>query len=264
MRKDTDLAVCGAPPAYVPIDISKDFLLGSAERLSQFFPGMPLYPVEGDFTRALRLPPAIEGMPRLGFFPGSTIGNLLVPEAVDLLRTMATTLGSGSMLLVGIDRIKDPSILLPVYDDAQGVTAAFNLNLLHRINRELRGSVPVDAFRHVALWNDDEARIEMHLETTRDVDFEIADVYFSMTRGETIHTENSLKYGPRDARMLLRAGGWSPFAEWGDHEELFSLILATAGPDPSTPCVCRQVDALQNHGKLQPNQGFELQSGMST
>ena len=87
---------------------------------------------------------------------------------------------------------------------------------------------------------------------------------FSMTRGETIHTENSLKYGPRDARVLLRAGGWSPFAEWGDREELFSLILATAGPDPSTPYLYRQVDARQNHGKLQPRQGFELQSGMST
>jgi L-histidine N-alpha-methyltransferase len=252
------------PPAYVPIDISKDFLWESAERLSQLFPDMPLYPVEGDFTRALRLPSAIEGMPRLGFFPGSTIGNLLVPEAVDLLRTMAATLGSGSMLLVGIDRIKDPSILLPAYNDTQGVTAAFNLNLLHRINRELRGSVPVDAFRHVALWSDDEARIEMRIEAIRDVDFEIADGYFSMTRGETIHTENSLKYGPRDARVLLRAGGWSPFAEWGDREELFSLILATAGPDPSTSCLYQQVDALQNHGKLQPSQGFELQSGRST
>jgi L-histidine Nalpha-methyltransferase len=251
-------------PAYVPIDISKDFLWESAERLSKLFPDMPLYPVEGDFTRTLQLPSAIEGMPRLGFFPGSTIGNLLVPEAVDLLRTMATTLGSGSMLLVGIDRIKDPSILLPAYNDAQGVTAAFNLNLLHRINGELRGSVPVDAFRHVALWNDDEARIEMHLEATRDVDFEIADGYFSMTRGETIHTENSLKYGPRDARVLLRAGGWSPFAEWEDQEKLFSLILATAGPAPSTPCVYQQVDALQNHRKLQPSQEFELQSGMST
>jgi L-histidine Nalpha-methyltransferase len=218
------------PTAYVPIDISREFLWESAERLGQLFPGMPLYPVAGDFTRALRLPSAIEGMPRLGFFPGSTIGHLLVSEAVDLLRMMATTLGHGSMLLVGIDRIKDPSILLPAYDDAQGVTAAFNLNLLHRINRELRGSVPIDAFRHVALWNDDEARIEMHLEATRDVDFDIADGCFSMIKGETIHTENSLKYGPRDACVLLRAGGWSPLAAWEDQDELFSLILATAGP----------------------------------
>lgn len=246
------------PRAYVRINISKDFLAELAEGVSQWFPDMSLYPAERDFTRALRRPSAIEGMPPLGFFPGSTIGNLLVPEAVDLLRMMVTTLGSGSMLLVGIDRIKDPGTLLSAYNDTQGVTAAFNLNLLHRINRELKGSVPVHAFRHVALWNDDKARIEMHLEAIRDVAFEIADGYFSMTRGETIHTENSLKYGPRDACVLLRAGGWSPFAEWEVEEELFSLILAAAGPDPSTPCLYQQVNALQTHGKLQPRQGFEL------
>jgi L-histidine N-alpha-methyltransferase len=223
------------PSAYVPIDISSDFLWEAAGRLSRLFPAMPLFPVEGDFTRALRLPSPIDGLPRLGFFPGSTIGNLLVPDAVDLLRSMATTLGRHSMLLIGIDRIKDTSTLLTAYNDAQGVTAAFNLNLLHRINRELGGSVPVDAFRHVALWNDDEARIEMHLEATRDVDFDVAARCFSMTRGETIHTENSLKYGPRDARVLLRAGGWSPVAAWEDQNELFSLILAAAGPSLE-PC----------------------------
>ncbi len=252
------------PAAYVPIDISKDFLWESVQRLAQLFPDMPLHPVEGDFTRALRLPSAIEAMPPLGFFPGSTIGNLLVPEAVDLLRTMATTLGNGSMLLIGIDRIKDPRILLPAYNDAQGVTAAFNLNLLHRINRELGGSVPVAAFRHVALWNDDEARIEMHLEATRDVEFEVSDRCFSMARRETIHTENSLKYGPRDACLLLRAGGWFPFAEWADEEDLFSLILATTGPGPFSPCRTRQIDALQRYGKLQPGRGVELRSGRRT
>ena len=151
------------PAAYVPIDISKEFLWETAARLSEEFAELPIHPVEGDFTAALQLPPAVGGLPRLGFFPGSTIGNLLVPEAVDLLRTMAATLGRRSMLLIGIDRIKDPSILLPAYDDARGVTAAFNLNLLHRINRELQGTVPVDAFDHVAQWNVAEARIEMFL-----------------------------------------------------------------------------------------------------
>jgi dimethylhistidine N-methyltransferase len=219
----------------VPIDISGDYLWQSAKRLAELFPEVPLYPIEGDFTRALRLPTAIKGIPRLGFFPGSTIGNLLVPEAVDLLRAIATTLGDDSSLLIGIDRVKDPSILLPAYDDSQGVTAAFNLNLLHRINTELAGSVPVDAFRHVALWNDREARIEMHLEAARDVHFEVDGRPFSMGRGETIHTENSLKYGPRDAYVLLRAGGWAPIAEWTDQEELFSLIFATRAPVTSTP-----------------------------
>ena len=213
------------PAAYVPIDISKDFLWELAARLSERFANLPIHPVEGDFTETLRLPAAIESAPRLGFFPGSTIGNFLAPDAVDLLRTMAVTLGSGSMLLIGIDRIKDVDVLLPAYDDSRGVTAAFNLNLLHRINRELDGSVPVDAFHHVARWNDAEARIEMHLEAARDVHFEVDGRRFSMAKGETIHTENSLKYGPRDALLLLRAGGWTPIADWTDREGLFS-------PDP--------------------------------
>jgi L-histidine N-alpha-methyltransferase len=157
------------PVAYVPIDISGAYLKESAAALSHRFPELPIFPVKADFTRGLSLPAAINGAPRLGFFPGSTIGNLVVPAAVDLLRMMAATLGTGAMLLIGIDRIKNPDILLPAYDDAQGVTAAFNLNLLHRINRELAGSVPVDAFRHVARWNGVETRIEMHLEAIHDI-----------------------------------------------------------------------------------------------
>jgi L-histidine N-alpha-methyltransferase len=143
---------------------------------------------------------------------------------------MAATLGAGSMLLIGIDRLKDADVLLPAYDDAQGVTAAFNLNLLHRINRELGGSAPVDAFRHLVRWNDAEARIEMHLEAVRDVYFAVqGQHFFFIAKGETIHTENSLKYGLRDASVLLRAGGWTPIADWTDHDELFSVILAREG-----------------------------------
>ena len=231
-----------SPAAYVPIDISKDFLWESAGRLSRSFPDLPVYPLEGDFTRTLQLPTAVSSMPTLGFFPGSTIGNLLVPDAVDLLRGIAATLGSGSMLLIGVDRIKDANILVPAYDDAQGVTAAFNLNLLRRINRELGGSVPVDAFRHVARWNEAEARIEMHLQAVRAVQFEVDDRTFAMAKGETIHTENSLKYGPRDARVLLRAGGWTPIADWTDQQELFSLILAIEGAPPMAACLHRQID----------------------
>ena len=214
------------PAAYVPIDIAPDILRESATRLSTIFRGLPIYPIEGDFTNAVRLPPAVERLPRVGFFPGSTIGNLLVPDAVNLLRTMASTLGDGSMLLIGVDRIKDESILLPAYDDAAGVTAAFNRNILHRINRELRGSIPVGAFRHFACWNDQEARIEMHLVAEHDVEFRVDGHFFRMAEGETIHTENSLKYGPRDVGVLLRAGGWSPMRMWTDREELFTVILA--------------------------------------
>jgi dimethylhistidine N-methyltransferase len=230
------------PAAYVPVDISREFLWETAVRLSGEFGELPIHPVEGDFTETLRLPPAIGRMPRLGFFPGSTIGNLLVPEAVDLLRTMATTLGRGSMLLIGIDRIKDPSILLPAYDDSQGVTAAFNLNLLHRINRELRGTMPVDAFDHAARWNIAEARIEMFLEASRDIQFRVDGRTFSMTAGETIHTENSHKYGPRDARLLLRAGGWTPIRDWTDPDEHFSLILAIEGAAPSGSYAYRRME----------------------
>jgi L-histidine N-alpha-methyltransferase len=221
------------PSAYVPIDISSDFLWESVERLSETFPNLAVYPVEGDFTAGLRLPPAIRNMPRLGFFPGSTIGNLVVPAAVDLLRTMAKILGGGSMLLIGIDRIKDVDVLLPAYDDKQGVTAAFNLNLLRRINRELRGSVPVDAFCHLARWNEAESRIEMHLVAVRDAHFQIEGRHFAIAKGETIHTENSVKYGPREASVLLRAGGWTPIADWTDDEQLFSVILAKEGTTQS-------------------------------
>lgn len=223
------------PPAYVAIDISGEFLKESAAALSVLFPGLPIYPIKADFTYRLALPEATDGMPRLGFFPGSTIGNLVVPAAVDLLRAIAATLGAGSMLLIGIDRIKDRSILLSAYDDAQGVTAAFNLNLLHRINRELAGSMPVDAFRHVVQWNDAEARIEMHLEAIRDINFDVDGLPFSLSKGETIHTENSLKYGRRDAHVLLRAGGWTPVADWSDKEDFFSLILAKQEAAPWAP-----------------------------
>jgi L-histidine N-alpha-methyltransferase len=217
------------PDAYVPIDVSGEFLHESLQVLSRSFPALPVHPVVGDFTKPMQLP-RLGHSPRLGFFPGSTICNFVAPEAVDLLRTMATTLGDAAQLLIGVDRIKDPQILVPAYDDAAGVTAQFNLNLLDRINRELGGTMPVGAFRHRAIWNDDEARIEMHLLATRDLSFEVADRMFRMRAGETIHTENSIKYGTRDVRVLLRAGGWTPVAEWTDARQLFSVVLAEATP----------------------------------
>jgi L-histidine N-alpha-methyltransferase len=224
-----------APLAYVPIDISGDFLRDSVAALAQRFPALPIHPVEGDFMHRLVLPPSLGNAPRLGFFPGSTIGNMSAAAAVDLLRAMWETLGEGSKLLIGIDRIKPERVLIPAYDDAQGVTADFNLNLLHRINRELRGTIPVDAFKHVARWNDIEARIEMHLEATHDVSFNVDGHPFAMSKGKTIHTENSHKYGPRDARLLLRSGGWTPVADWTDRDGLFGLILAEARPVPPAP-----------------------------
>jgi L-histidine Nalpha-methyltransferase len=217
-----------APSAYVPIDISGDFLHQSAAALARRFPALPIHPVIADFMEPFSLPPQVRNMPRVGYFAGSTIGNMTVPVAVEFLRSTARTLGQGALLLVGIDRIKDTKRLVAAYDDAQGVTARFNLNLLHRINRDLRGTIPVAAFRHVALWNDYEARIEMHLEAARDIEFTVAGESFAIAEGETIHTENSFKYGPREARTLLRAGGWNPISDWTDPEGLFTLLLASS------------------------------------
>lgn len=216
------------PAAYVPIDISGDFLRDSAREIAAQFPVMAVEAVEGDFLKPLKLPAGIGGLARLGFFPGSTIGNMAPVAAVDLLRAMRSSLGEESALLIGIDRIKDPAVLVPAYDDAQGVTAAFNLNLLERINAELSGTIPVDAFAHVARWNDERARIEMHLEATRAVAFEVDGRGFAMAAGETIHTENSHKYGDRDARLLLAAGGWTVTQAWTDDAGLFALYLAEA------------------------------------
>lgn len=223
------------PSAYVPIDISGDFLRESSRTLAERFPDLLILPFEADFTRPLTLPRTIEKAPKLGFFPGSTIGNLIPLAAIDLLRAMRASLEEGAMLVIGMDRIKDAQVLVPAYDDSQGVTAAFNLNLLERINRELDGTIPVDAFAHKAIWNDDRARIEMHLAATRDTAFEVDGRPFEIAAGETIHTENSHKYGPRDARILLRAGGWTPIREWTDADGKFAVILAEAQAERPAP-----------------------------
>ena len=223
------------PSAYVPIDISGDFLRESSRTLSAAFPDLLVLPFEADFMQPLTLPRTIATTSKLGFFPGSTIGNMTPLMAVDLLRAMRASLGEGALLLIGMDRIKDVGVLVPAYDDAAGVTAAFNLNLLERINRELDATIPVDAFRHEAVWNDDRARIEMHLKAQRDADFIIDGRPFSIRAGETIHTENSHKYGPRDARILLRSGGWTPVAEWTDPDDRFAVYLAEAQAERPAP-----------------------------
>jgi L-histidine Nalpha-methyltransferase len=229
------LLAAAAPAAYVPIDISGDFLRDAAASLARDFPTLPVFPIEADFTRPIGLPEELGAVPKLGFFPGSTIGNLVPATGVDLLRAMRRTLGTGAWLFIGFDRVKDKAELLRAYDDAAGVTAEFDLNLLVRINRELGGDIPLDAFRHRAVWNERLSRIEMHLEAASDVAFDVAGERFSMETGETIHTENSHKYGERDARLLLLAGGWTPVEEWTDEEKRFALVLARAEPERSAP-----------------------------
>jgi dimethylhistidine N-methyltransferase len=226
---------CIDPATYVPIDISGDFLRASAAALAADFPNLSVVPVEADFTRPVPFPDSVAQLPKLGFFPGSTIGNLVPPSAVDLLRSMRGTLGHDAMLLIGMDRIKDPNVLLAAYDDAAGTTAAFNRNLAERINRELGGTIPVDALRHEARWNDALGRIEMHLVASRDIAFEVAGKRFEMAAGETIHTENSHKFDARGAATLLLAGGWTPRETWTDEAGLFSVILADASEARMAP-----------------------------
>ncbi len=211
---------------YVPIDISKDFLEESVARLALARPMLEISALAGDFTQPLSLP-SLSG-PLVGFFPGSTVGNFSHREAVDLLRSFRTTLGDKALLMIGIDTRKNPRLLEAAYDDAAGVTAAFNLNLLVRINRELDGDIPVDAFEHRVVWHDALGRIEMHLAATRDVTFSVAGRRFAMCSEETIHTENSYKYTFDEARFLARASGWSPLAMWTDTEAMFMLHVWTA------------------------------------
>ena len=218
-----------APAAYIPVDISAEFLQHSAAILAADFPGLPVLPVAADFTRPFRLPVAGATAPRLGFFPGSTLGNLAPFAATDLLRSFAATLGPQSWLLIGLDLApgagKTRETLEAAYDDAQGVTAAFNLNLLHRINRELGGTINVADFAHRAVWNAALGRIEMHLVAIRDTAFDAAGQAFAMRGGETIHTENSYKWTLAETRLLARASGWDPAAGWLDAGARFSVQL---------------------------------------
>ena len=224
-----------APAAYVPVDISGDYLEASAEEIRKLFPGLPVYPVAADFAREFALPEEVSGLPKLGFFPGSTIGNFVPRTATDLLRHFRELIGTGSLLVIGMDRVKPVERLIAAYDEPEGVTARFNLNLLERINRELDGDIPLDAFHHEARWNDILSRIEMHLVPTRDVSFTISGRHFSFGAGESIHTENSHKYPRRGARLLLLAGGWTPIAEWEDENGDFSIVLAEAQPNRFAP-----------------------------
>ena len=224
-----------SPSAYVPVDISGDYLRQSAAELQANFPALDVIPVVADFARPFELPAGLVSLPKIGFFPGSTIGNFVPWSTTNLLRQFRALLGTGASLLIGMDRLKPVERLIAAYDDPGGVTAAFNLNLLERINRELGGDIPIDAFRHEARWNQMLSRIEMHLVATRDVDFAINGRSFHFARGSSIHTENSHKYGRNGARVLLLAGGWTPVAEWADEQDDFAVILAEAQPERFAP-----------------------------
>ncbi len=222
------LQALDTPAAYVPVDIAPDWLAGAAARVQAEFPALAVLPVVADFTAHFALPAALPVGPRLGFFPGSTIGNFTPTEAIGFLQRARGILGQGAGLLLGADLVKPTAILEAAYDDAAGVTAAFNLNLLARLNREAAGSFDLTGFRHEARWNPALERVEMHLVARRAQVAGLAGQVVQFAAGESIHTENSHKYRPEVLRELAAAGGWQAEEMWTDSRQLFSVWLLRA------------------------------------
>ncbi len=211
--------------AYIPIDIAAESLREAAGWLSEQHEGLPILPLIADFTKTRDLPKAAQRRRKLGFFSGSTIGNLSHAEADAFLANAARLLGKGSAFLLGVDLKKPVSILIPAYNDRRGVTAAFNLNLLARINRELDGDFDLTRFAHDAVYNEAEGRIEMCLVSLSDQTVRVQGRAFTFAEGERIHTENSHKYTVAEFQALARASGWRPVRAWTDPDRLFSLHL---------------------------------------
>jgi len=211
--------------AYVPVDISAEALNAAAASLARDYPKLTIAPLLEDFTRALKLPDVAAGRPVVGFFPGSTIGNFSPAEATAFLEGARRLLGPGASFLVGIDLVKPVDVLVAAYDDSLGVTAAFNRNLLARMNRELGGDFDLDAFTHRAIWNDAESRIEMHLQSQRDQEVRVAGDVVSFRKGETLHTENSCKFTVEGFGSLAKAAGWTLRREWVSATPAFAVVL---------------------------------------
>lgn len=211
------------PAAYIPVDISRDHLLESSKALADAYPDLPVVPIAADYTQPFELPEIAGEAARIGFFPGSTIGNFTRPAAVDFLRAAATDLGTDNGLLIGVDLRKDVRVLHAAYNDAAGVTGEFNLNVLRRVNNELGGNFNLDAFTHDARWIPDKGRIEMHLVSDWDQDVRVDGHSFSFAAGESIHTEDSHKYGIEEFHALAAKAGWRAFRHWTDKDNLFSL-----------------------------------------
>ncbi len=224
-RKTRVLIEALVPAAYVAIDISRTALQQCATTLAAAYPAVKVAAVCADYSRPLDLP-GIAGITprrRVIYFPGSTIGNFTRPDALAFLRHAHALAGTGGAMLVGVDLKKDPARLHAAYNDAQGVTAAFNLNLLARINRELEGNFDLAAFEHHAFYDAAEGRIEMHLRSLREQTVRVAGRIFHFGAGETMHTENSCKYSVEELQQLARAAGFTPTHCWTDAEQLFSV-----------------------------------------
>jgi dimethylhistidine N-methyltransferase len=213
--------------AYVPVDVARGALEAVSARMAISHPWLDVATVCGDFMRGVRLPESVRGRPLMGFFPGSTIGNLDPDAAVAFLQGVRETLGenggSDGLLVVGADIRKGSDVLLPAYDDAQGVTAAFNLNVLRRLNREAGADFDLSQFRHVARWNDALSRVEMHLESLARQTVCVGGVSIPFAAGETIHTENSYKHSLAAFDTLVRRAGWQPVRSWTDARGWFGV-----------------------------------------
>jgi dimethylhistidine N-methyltransferase len=209
--------------AYVPVDISGEFLSAQADGLRKDFPDLDVHPVAADFTTPFALPPAIADMSKVGFFPGSTLGNFEPHEASSFLRTAREILGDGAQMIIGVDLEKDERVLYDAYNDSAGVTARFNLNVLVRINRELGGNFDLSGFIHRSIYNRDRHRIEMHLISRKAQNVRILGNNFSFRPGESIHTENSYKYSLERFTALARGSGWSVRKSWTDKARMFSV-----------------------------------------
>ncbi len=218
------------PRAYVPIDISREHLHGAAQDLAAQFPWLEIHAACADFTRGMTMPPTAPEGPRLAFFPGSSIGNFTPRESVQFLQSIAALVGAGGFLLIGVDLKKDRRILLAAYDDAAGVTARFNLNLLQRINRELGGDFDLDHWRHRALYNEADGRIEMHLVSSCTQTVHLSGRAFEFSEGETIHSENSYKYSIEEFIALATQAGFTVQEVWVDDDRLFSVHLFRVQP----------------------------------
>ena len=214
--------------AYVPVDISGEFLSAQADGLRKDFPDLDVHPVAADFTVPFALPAEIADMPKVGFFPGSTLGNFEPHEASSFLHTAREILGDGAQMIIGVDLEKDERVLYDAYNDAAGVTARFNLNVLVRINRELGGNFDLSAFTHRSIYNRDRHRIEMHLISRKAQNVRILGNNFSFRPGESIHTENSYKYSFERFTALARASGWSVRKSWTDSARMFSVHALVA------------------------------------
>ncbi|HZP68398.1 MAG TPA: L-histidine N(alpha)-methyltransferase [Pseudolabrys sp.] len=214
--------------AYVPVDICGEMVEREAAELRADFPNLKVLPVTADICTPFELPEEAKTAPvRVGFFPGSTIGNFEPHEAAAFLRNAANILGDRATLIVGVDLIKAIEVLNAAYNDAGGVTAKFNLNLLTRINRELNGNFRLDMFEHHAFYNREQHRIEMHLASRRRQKVRVAGETIDFRAGETIHTENSYKYSIESFSALARGVGWLPAGNWTDSRRYFSLQAFT-------------------------------------